>query len=121
MKSKFEKINPPMKTAIYGLNVLYREYDYNFGFLLRYLNDYANAAQQFERVLQLIPKLLPAKLALGFAHLEAEQVDEAVRDFTDAVRIDPHSRRAWQALAQAARLKPVEAGKETSRDSAASD
>lgn len=72
---------------------------YNFGRMLRSIGDARGAAQQFERTLQLFPKLLPAVLGLGYALLEEGRVDLAFDRFAEAFRIDPNSRFVREGLA----------------------
>jgi tetratricopeptide (TPR) repeat protein len=74
---------------------------FNFGFLLQYLRDFPSALDEFNRALELFPGLVNVKVEMGATCLQAGQVDEAIQHLTEAVRIDPHYRRAWQLLGQA--------------------
>jgi tetratricopeptide (TPR) repeat protein len=83
---------------------------YNFGFLLEHMGDLSGAVEQFNRTLELFPRLLNVKVELGAACLQAGQVELAIQHLTDAVRIDPHYRRAWQILSQAVRQRHAQVG-----------
>ncbi len=76
---------------------------YDFGYLLESVGDLAGAEEQFARALAYYPEMLAAQLELGFTCLAAGQKSRALQEFVDAVRTDPHSKRAWHALNQALR------------------
>jgi tetratricopeptide (TPR) repeat protein len=71
---------------------------YNLARLLRRTGDVTGAISQFERTLQLYPKLVPALLGLGYARVEAGRVDSGLKCMEEAQQIDPNSRLVKQAV-----------------------
>jgi DNA-binding response OmpR family regulator len=62
---------------------------------------YKAAAVEFRRAVAVNPKSVPALLALGDAHLQADQAAEALKPLEAAARLDPRSGRAQFLLGSA--------------------
>jgi tetratricopeptide (TPR) repeat protein len=103
----FNRVQFQHAAELYRQAVAHRPNDwqlrYNFGYLLESFGDFTLAEEQFGRALVLYPRLFPAQLEIGFTYLSAGRTNQAIQQFIDSVRTDPHSTRAWRALAQALR------------------
>jgi cellulose synthase operon protein C len=73
----------------------------------------AEAEASLDRVLELAPDRLPARILRSEVRFQVGRYRGALLDATDAVRRDPKNARAWAALARAtARLQETAAGVE---------
>jgi tetratricopeptide (TPR) repeat protein len=64
-------------------------------------NDYTNALQEFDRVVQLTPSLPDGYLARGSAHYALQHYANALQDFNNVLDITPDNRDAWLKAADA--------------------
>jgi len=71
---------------------------YNLGTLLHQLERPQEAAAQFDCVVQVFPHLASFRVLLGYALGKAGLVDQAVEQFRQALRCDPHRKEAREGL-----------------------
>ena len=80
------------------------------GYYLRIARLHANALrfplaiQAYNQALALNPGMAPAFNGRGYAYLRTNQVDRAITDFSDALRLDPNYVNAYQNRSVARRL-----------------
>jgi tetratricopeptide (TPR) repeat protein len=71
---------------------------YNLGIFLRQLQRPREAAVCFEQVVQMVPDAAPFRVLLGHTLGQAGSIDEAVRQFREALKRDPRYEPAREGL-----------------------
>jgi tetratricopeptide (TPR) repeat protein len=84
---------------------------YNFGAFLQELHRPQEAATQFSYVVRLFPHVPAFHVQLGRAQGEAGRLDEAIREFREALRRDRSYRPARESLARARAVKKRAGGR----------
>ncbi|HYL76242.1 MAG TPA: tetratricopeptide repeat protein [Bryobacteraceae bacterium] len=77
----------------------------NFGNVLLHLQDWDNAALEFEAAQKLVPDLANAYWGLGCARMNQGRLDEAISQFQTALRLDPNNQASREKLAEAIEKK----------------
>jgi tetratricopeptide (TPR) repeat protein len=99
----------PRAVAFYQAALARRPEDwqlhFNFGSLLKDFGNNHGALGEFSVTTRLMPEFLPVRILLGECLWRAQRRDEAVRQFREALRYDPHYSPAKDALAQVAQKK----------------
>ncbi len=79
----------------------------NFGNALLHLQDWDNAAREFEAAQKLLPDLPNVYWGLGCARMNQGRLDEAIIQFQTAVRLDPKDQGSREKLAEALEKKKL--------------